>query len=106
MYISPKASRIGQREAQRARDNRAEIVNAITRTGHATRPDPLGHFHLQQVARVQERPEPLGAPRSPQFGGQKFSQRLNRLNLQHPVALTKSQHGTETDAMFTGAYVH
>src|SRR5262249_14104827 len=38
MYISNKASRIRQREAQRARDNRAEIVKARS-TGQITRRD-------------------------------------------------------------------
>ena len=38
MYISPKASRIRQREAQRARDNRAEIVKARS-LGQITRRD-------------------------------------------------------------------
>jgi len=38
MYISDKASRIRQREAQRARDNRAEIVKARS-LGQVTRRD-------------------------------------------------------------------
>ena len=38
MYISTKASRIRQREAQRARDNRAEIVKARS-IGQITRRD-------------------------------------------------------------------
>ena len=36
MYISDKASRIRQREAQKARDNRAEIVQRpVAGTDHA-----------------------------------------------------------------------
>src|ERR1700758_3994731 len=38
MYISPKASAARQREAQKARDNRAEIVKALS-TGEITRRD-------------------------------------------------------------------
>jgi len=38
MYISPKASRLRQREAQRARDNRAEVVKARSH-GQITRRD-------------------------------------------------------------------
>ena len=40
MYISTKASRARQREAQNARDNRAEIVKALS-LGEITRRDPL-----------------------------------------------------------------
>ena len=47
---------------------------------------------------------PTGTPRSPLFGGQKYSQRLNRLNLQHPVPITPYTRGSETDAVFGGAY--
>jgi hypothetical protein len=57
MYISPKASLARQREAQKARDNRAEIVKARS-LGQITRRDlaaaqgptdqqqkPHGHHH-------------------------------------------------------------
>jgi FtsP/CotA-like multicopper oxidase with cupredoxin domain len=117
MYISPKASRIRQREAQRARDNRAEIVKARA-LGQVTRRDLIrwGIFTasgvlackngLSPLARSAFAAVPTGAPRSPLFGGQKFSQRLNRLNLQHPVPITPYTRGSETDAMFTGAYAN
>ena len=64
MYISPKASRIRQREAQRARDNRAEIVKARS-LGQVTRRDLIrwGIFTAGGVARLQERSEPVGAQR-------------------------------------------
>ena len=114
MYISPKASRIRQREAQRARDNRAEIVKALS-LGQITRCDliPLGHFHDRRTVGVQERPEPLarsafaevptGTLRSPLFKAQKFFERLNRLNLQHP-SRSALPGGSETDAVFGGAF--
>jgi len=115
MYISPKASRIRQREAQRARDNRAEIVKARS-LGQITRRDLIrwGIFTssgllvckngLSPLARSAFADVPTGTPRSPLFGGQKFFQRLNRLNLQHPVPITPYKRGLETDAAFGGAY--
>jgi manganese oxidase len=115
MYISPKASRIRQREAQRARDNRAEIVKARS-LGQITRRDLIrwGIFTssgllvckngLSPLARSAFAEVPTGTPRSPLFGGQKFFQRLNRLNLQHPVPITPYKRGSETDAVFGGAY--
>ena len=87
MYISPKASRIRQREAQRARDNRAEIVKARA-LGQVTRRDLIrwGIFTasgvlackngLSPLARSAFAAVPTGTPRSPLFGGQKFSQRM------------------------------
>ena len=115
MYISPKASRIRQREAQRARDNRAEIVKARG-LGQVTRRDLIrwGIFTtagtlackngLSPLARSAFAAVPTGTPRSPLFGAQKFGQRLNRLNLQTPVPITPYQRGSETDAVFGGAY--
>jgi len=115
MYISPNASRIRQREAQRARDNRAEIVKARS-LGQVSRRDLIrwGIFTasgvlackngLSPFARSAYATVPTGTPRSPLFGGQKFSQRMNRLNLQQPVPITPYQRGTETDAVFGGAY--
>jgi hypothetical protein len=115
MYISPKASRIRQREAQRARDNRAEIVKARG-LGQVTRRDLIrwGIFTasgvlackngLSPLARSAFAAVPTGIPRSPLFGAQKFGQRLNRLNLQTPVPITPYQRGSEVDAVFGGAY--
>jgi hypothetical protein len=45
MYISSKASRIRQREAQKARDNRAEIVRALS-LGEISRRDLCGASSL------------------------------------------------------------
>jgi FtsP/CotA-like multicopper oxidase with cupredoxin domain len=100
MYISPKASPVRQREAQRARDNRHEIVEALSH-GQITRRDlykwglfttagaialknGLSPFAMSAFAQV-----PTGTPRSPLFGAQKFSQPLPRLALQTPTTLTR-----------------
>ncbi len=115
MYISPKASRIRQREAQRARDNRAEIVKARS-LGQVTRRDLIrwGIFTaggtlvckngLSPLARSAFAQVPTGTPRSPLYGAQKFSQPLNRLSLQTPVPVTRSQRGSEVDAVWGGGY--
>ena len=79
MYISDKASRIRQREAQKARDNRAEIVKALslgeisrrdlfkwgifTATGALALKNGLSPFARSAFAAV-----PTGTPRSPLFG--------------------------------------
>ena len=115
MYISSKASRIRQREAQRARDNRAEIVKARS-IGQITRRDLIrwGIFTssgllvckngLSPFARSAFAAIPTGTPRSPLFGAQKFTQRMPRLRLQTPCAMTSSVRGNEVDAMFGGEY--
>src|SRR5262244_1346430 len=100
-YLSPKASRILQREAQNARNNRAEIVKALS-LGQITRRD-LYKWGLLTTAGVIALKNglspfapsafadgvPTGTPRSPLFGAQKFTQRLNRLQLQSPQPLTR-----------------
>jgi FtsP/CotA-like multicopper oxidase with cupredoxin domain len=102
MYLSSKASRIRQREAQNARNNRAEIIKARS-IGQITRRDlyKWGIFTaagtlalkngLSPFARsaFADSNVPTGTPRSPLFGAKKFTQRLNRLNLQTPVPLTR-----------------
>jgi manganese oxidase len=99
MYLSSKASRIRQREAQNARNNRAEIVKALS-LGQITRRDlyKWGIFTaggvlalkngLSPFARSAFAEVPTGTPRSPLFGAQKFTQRLNRLALQTPMPMT------------------
>src|SRR3954454_15491808 len=100
MYISPKASMARQREAQKARDNRAEIVKALgqgqitrrdlykwgifTVTGALALKNGLSPFAQSAFAAV-----PTGTPRSPLFGAAKFSTPLPRLALQTPIPLTK-----------------
>src|SRR5215831_13305835 len=100
MYISTKASRIRQKEAQKARDNRAEIVKALsqgqitrrdlykwgifTMTGALALKNGLSPFATSAFAAV-----PTGTPRSPLFGAQKFSQPLPRLAVQTPTPMTR-----------------
>src|SRR5215469_12714350 len=101
MYISRKASRIRQLEAQNARNNRAEIVRALsigqitrrdlykwgllTTTGVIALKNGLSPFAPSAIADGV----PTGTPPSPLFGAQKFTQRLNRLALQRPQPLTR-----------------
>jgi len=106
-YLSRKASRIRQREAQDARNNRAEIVKALS-IGQITRRDlykwgllTFGGLAvkngLSPFARSAFAAVPTGTPRSPLFGAAKFSQRMPRLQLQTPVPLTMAANG---DAVF------
>src|SRR5215472_2772873 len=104
MYISTKASRIRQREAQKARDNRAEIVQALS-AGQITRRDlykwgiftGLGALALKNglspFATSAFAAIPTGTPRSPLFNAQKFTARLPRLALQTPVPMTRDADG-------------
>ena len=89
-----------QREAQKPRDNRAEIVKALSH-GQITRCDlyKWGIFAatgalalkngLSPFARSAFAAAPTGTPRSPLFGAQKFSQPMPRLALQTPTPLTR-----------------
>ena len=100
MYISREASKIRQREAQRARDNRAEIVKARS-LGEITRRDLFkwGIFTgvgalalkngLSPFARSAYATVPTGTPRSPLYGAAKFSQPMHRLEVQKPIPLTR-----------------
>src|SRR5262250_1915905 len=104
-YLSSKASRIRQREAQNARNNRAEIVRALS-IGQITRRDlyKWGLLTSTGVIVLKNGLSPLapsafadggvptGTPPSPLFGAQKFTQRLNRLALQRPQPLTRIPH--------------
>src|SRR5215475_6810747 len=100
-FLSSKASRIRQREAQRARDNRAEIIRALS-IGQITRRDlykwgiftiagGLAWKHgLNPLVRSAFAAIPTGTPRSPLFGAQKFTQPMPRLALQQPVPLVRN----------------
>src|SRR6516164_2718948 len=102
MFISKNASRIRQREAQNARNNRAEIVKALS-LGQITRRDlyKWGIFTAGGVLALKnglspfarsafaDSGVPTGTPRSPLFGARKFTQRLNRLALQKPMPMTR-----------------
>src|SRR5687768_7992049 len=115
MYISSKASRIRQREAQRARQNRAEIVKARA-MGQVSRRDLIkwGAFTaggllvckngLSPFARSAFADVPTGTPRSPLFGAQRFTTPLPRLQLQTPVPMVPVVRDGETDAAFTGGF--
>jgi FtsP/CotA-like multicopper oxidase with cupredoxin domain len=104
MYLSPKSSPARQREAQNARNNRAEIVKALS-IGQITRRElyKWGIFTvtgalalkngLSPFARSAFAAVPTGTPRSPLFNAQRFTQPLPRLALQTPVPLTRDANG-------------
>jgi len=114
MYISSKASRIRQREAQRARDNRAEIVKARS-AGQITRRDlyKWGIFTLagtlalknglSPFAKSAFAEVPTGTPRSPLFDAVRFTQPMPRLALQTPIPLTQTGVGLNAVANFPAA---
>jgi FtsP/CotA-like multicopper oxidase with cupredoxin domain len=101
MYNLRNASRVRQREAQNARNNRLEIIKAKS-LGQLSRRDmwKLGLFTttgllvvkngLSPFARSAFADIPTGTPSSPLFGVQKFGFPMPRLNLQHPVPLTRN----------------
>lgn len=89
MYISKDASPARQREAENARKNRLEIVSALSqdeitkrdlfRWGIFTATGALALKHgLSPYATSAYAQVPTGAPRSPLFGAQKFTQPLQR----------------------------
>jgi FtsP/CotA-like multicopper oxidase with cupredoxin domain len=99
-YLPADASRARQREAQRARDNRAEILRALS-IGEITRRDlyrwgiltATGALALKNglspfaPSAFADSSVPTGTPRSPLFGAQKFTQPLPRLALQTPIPM-------------------
>src|SRR5262249_18447946 len=101
MYISKNASRRRQREAQNARNNRAEIVKALSH-GQITRRDlyKWGIFTatgalalkngLSPFARSAFAAVPTGTPASPLFGAQKFTQVLPRLTFREPTPIIRT----------------
>ncbi len=98
MYIDDKESSRRQREAEKARDNRGEIVKALslgevtrrelfrwgilTGSGWLAAKNGLNPFVKSAYAQV-----PTGVPRSPVRGIAKFSQPLPRLEVQTPHTL-------------------
>jgi FtsP/CotA-like multicopper oxidase with cupredoxin domain len=104
MYLSSKASPARLREAQRARDNRAEIIKArsigqitrrdlykwgiFTTTGALAFKNGLSPFAPSAFAQI-----PTGTPPSPLFGAQRFTVAMPRLALQTPVPLTRDAAG-------------
>ena len=113
MYISAKASAARQREAQLARDNRAEIVKALslgqinrrdlfrwgifTATGALALKNGLSPFARSAFAAV-----PTGTPRSNLFGAQKYTYSLPRLALQSPIPLARD--AATRNAVFPASY--
>src|SRR2546428_3267923 len=117
-YLSSKASRIRQREAQNARNNRAEIVRALS-IGQISRRDlykwgllTFGGLALKNglspfaPSAFADGGVPTGTPRSPLFGAQKFTQPIPRLALQTPQPLTRvasADPASAGDAAFPAA---
>src|SRR5499427_1965078 len=118
-YLSTKASRIRQREAQNARNNRAEIIKALsigqisrrdlykwgllTTTGVLALKNGLSPFASSAFA---DSNVPTGTPRSPLFGAQKFTTPLPRLALQTPQPMTRvasADPASAGDAAFPAA---
>jgi FtsP/CotA-like multicopper oxidase with cupredoxin domain len=105
MFISKSASRIRQKEAQNARDNRAEIVQALS-LGDITRRDLIkwGIFTSAGTLACKNGLSPFapsafagsiptGAPRSMINGALKFSQPMNRLHQMKPHQLRPTPEG-------------
>jgi len=105
MYSSPKASRIRLREAQRARNNRAEIHQALS-LGQISRRDLIrwGIMTTGGILVCKNGLSPLapsafadgvptGTPPSPLFGARKFVTRMPRLSLQTPMPITRAANG-------------
>jgi FtsP/CotA-like multicopper oxidase with cupredoxin domain len=104
MYLPENASRIRQKEAQRARDNRAEIVRALS-IGQITRRDlvrwgiftgvgTLAAKHgLNPLVRSAYAQTATLTPRSPLGGATKFSQPMHRLEVLAPTPLTRGPEG-------------
>src|SRR5262250_3633738 len=113
-FLSTKASRVRQREAQNARNNRAEIIRALS-IGQISRRDlykwgllTFGGLALKNglspfAPSAFADGVPTGTPRSPLFGAQKFTQRMPRLALQTPIPLTMSGTGLDAVANFPAA---
>src|SRR5215813_14075338 len=113
MYLPKDASRARIREAQKARDNRAEIVRALShgeisrrelfRWGLYTSSGLLAWKHgLNVYAPSAYGQVPTGTPRSPLFGARKFSQPFRRLSLQTPLPLTKNAAGEAVFPAYAG----
>jgi hypothetical protein len=103
MYLSHKAPKNRLREAQNARNNRAEIVKALSH-GEITRRDLVkwgifttggllvaknGLSPFAKSAYADDK-VPTGTPASPLFGAKPFSQELPRLTTQEPVGLNQT----------------
>lgn len=114
MYLKRNASRIRRLEAQHARNNRAEIVKALS-LGEITKRDLLrwglltwgGALALKNglspFAKSAYAQVPTGTPPSPTFGAQPLSQPMPRLLLQRPQQMQQVRNGAELEAAFPAA---
>ncbi len=99
MYLPKDASRLRQKEAQNARNNRAEIVKALSQ-GQITKRDLLkwgiyttaglliAKNGLSPYARSAFGEVATGAPRTPLFGAGKFTEHFRRVSHVKPTPLT------------------
>jgi len=111
MYLPRNASKTRLREAQHARNNRAEIVRALsqgkvsrrelfkwgvfTTTGMLALKNGLSPFARSAYAAI-----PTGTPPSPLFGALPFTQPMQRLNLQTSHPLSSVGSGKNTEVVF------
>lgn len=104
MYLPRETKGIRLREAERALENRLEIVKALS-VGQITKRDLLrwGYFTaagllvakngLSPFATSAFAQAPVGAPRSPTFGAAKFHDPMPRAVVQTPVPLLRKANG-------------
>src|SRR4029079_1811580 len=104
MYLSKNESKRRLKEAEEARANRLEIVDALSRgtiskrdlfkwgiftvTGSHLAKNGLSPFAQSAYAQV-----PTGTPPSPLFGAQKFTHPMHRQELQKPIPLIPQPNG-------------
>lgn len=115
MYLPFKTDKARLREAERARENRREIVKALS-VGQISRRDlfrwgifttsglllcknGLSPFASSAYAQV-----PTGTPRSPLFGVKKFSERMQRLQHILPTPMMKTTVAGVDIANWGGGY--
>ena len=111
MFLPKNSSQLRLREAELARRNRMEIVQALShgqisrrdlfRWGLLTSAGVLAAKHgLSQWATSAYGAVPTGTPPSPSFGARKFSQAMPRLNLITDVPLTRAVTAGNTEGVF------
>ena len=104
MYLSKNDSKRRLKEAEDARANRLEIVDALSRgtiskrdlfkwgiftvTGGLLAKNGLSPFAQSAYAQV-----PTGTPPSPLFGAKKFTHPMHRQELQKPIPLIRQPNG-------------
>lgn len=116
MYLGPKASRNRIREAQNARNNRAEIVKALS-TGQISRRELFkwGIFTSSGLLLCKNGLSPFapsayasgvptGTPRSPLYGIQKYTQPMQRLRYVPPTPMKSAKIGGLKVAKWAAPY--